>query len=248
ISGDWCQLLINKVIFITGGVGHLAKAIVKTCYAYGACFVLGDLDPEKTNKLKDEIVNNKNKADNRILVVKLDVTNETSIQQAVQTTLDKWTTAHVLLNSWSHVFDVNVCAYAVMAKHIAPIFEKQDSGSTMNIASSLGLIAIPNAVPDSATKCAIIQLTRNLALDLGSFNIHVNTISSDSIDSPGRDEFAKINNMTIEQMNDMCFQGSCLKRIGQPQDIANLIVFIISDLCQVMTDCNLVVDDGNLII
>ncbi|CAF3767315.1 unnamed protein product, partial [Rotaria sordida] len=160
-SGNWCQLLLNKIVFITGGAGHIAKAIAKTCYAHGACLVLGDLDLEKTNKVKDEILENENNKENRILVVELDVTNETSIQQAVQATLDKWKTIDVLLNtaaiatvgnieevtteSWSRVFDVNVRGYALMAKYIAPIFKKQNSGSIVNIASTLGLIAIPNA-------------------------------------------------------------------------------------------------------
>jgi NADP-dependent 3-hydroxy acid dehydrogenase YdfG len=59
---------------------------------------LGDLDPAITNKVKDEIVANEEKKDERILVVKLDVTDEISIQQAVQLTLDKWKTIDVLLN------------------------------------------------------------------------------------------------------------------------------------------------------
>ena len=44
-SGDWRQLLVDKVVFITGGAGYIAKHIAKTCYAHGACLVLGDLDP-----------------------------------------------------------------------------------------------------------------------------------------------------------------------------------------------------------
>ncbi|CAF4239757.1 unnamed protein product, partial [Adineta steineri] len=229
--GDWSQLLVNKVVFITGAAGHIAKSIAKTCYIHGARLVLGDLDPTKVNKVKEEIITNENNTDDRIFVVKLDVTNETSIQQAVQTTLDKWNTIHVLLNTaaivtlgnideisgddWSHIFDVNVRGYALTAKHIAPIMKKQNSGSIVNISSTLGLIAIPNSTPYSATKGAIIQLTRNLALDLGSFNIRVNTISPGSIDSPGRTQLAKDNNMTIEEMNKKCMEGSCLKRIGQ---------------------------------
>ncbi len=97
-SGDWSQLLLDKVVFITGGAGHIAKCIAKTCYDQGARVVLGDLDPILTNKIKDGIVDNQNKTDDRILVVKLDVTDEKSIQQAVQTTIDKWKTIHVLLN------------------------------------------------------------------------------------------------------------------------------------------------------
>ncbi|CAF1139759.1 unnamed protein product [Adineta steineri] len=261
-SGNWSQLLVNKVVFITGAAGHIAKSIAKTCYMHGARLVLGDLDPTKVNKVKEEIITNENDTDDRIFVVKLDVTNETSIQQAVQATLDKWNTIHVLLNTaaivtlgnieeisgedWSHIFDVNVRGYALTAKHIAPIMKKQNSGSIVNISSTLGLIAIPDSTPYSATKGAIIQLTRNLALDLGSFNIRVNTISPGSIDSPGRTQLAKDSNMTIEEMNEKCMEGSCLKRIGQAQDIANLIIFVISDLCPFMTSANLVVDGENL--
>ncbi|CAF1276779.1 unnamed protein product [Adineta steineri] len=256
--GDWSQLLVNKVVFITGAAGHIAKSIAKTCYMHGARLVLGDLDPIKINKVKEEIITNENNTDDRIFVVKLDVTNETSIQQAVQATLDKWNTIHVLLNTaaivtlgnieeisgddWSHIFDVNVRGYALTAKHIAPIMKKQNSGSIVNISSTLGLIAIPNSTPYSTTKGAIIQLTRNLALDLGPFNIRVNTIIPGSIDSPGRTQLAKDNNMTIEEMNEKCMEGSCLKRIGQAEDVANLIVFVISDLCPFMTGANLVID------
>jgi gluconate 5-dehydrogenase len=154
----------------------------------------------------------------------------------------------VSAEDWTRIFDVNVRGYALMAKHIGPIMKKQKYGSIVNIASTLGLLAIPDAAPYSATKGAILQLTRNLALDLGSFNIRVNSVSPGSIDSPGRNELAKKNNMTVEQMNEMCMEGSCLKRIGQAQDIANLIVFVISDLCPFMTGANLVADGGNLII
>lgn len=79
ISGDWSELLLDKVVFITGGAGHIAKCIAKTCYAQGARLVLGDLDPVLINKVKDEIIDNENKSDDRILIVKLDVTNDTSI-------------------------------------------------------------------------------------------------------------------------------------------------------------------------
>jgi NADP-dependent 3-hydroxy acid dehydrogenase YdfG len=96
--GDWRQLLTDKVVFITGAAGYIAKHIAKTCYDHGARLVLGDLNLITTNKLKDEIIANDNKKEERILFVKLDVTDETSIQQAVQLTLDKWNKIDALLN------------------------------------------------------------------------------------------------------------------------------------------------------
>ncbi len=91
---NWSQLLVNKVVFLTGAGGHIAKYIAKTCYAQGALLVLGDLDP----KLMKEITNELQTNEDRILVVKLDITDKTSIQQAIKATLDKWKTIHVLLN------------------------------------------------------------------------------------------------------------------------------------------------------
>jgi NAD(P)-dependent dehydrogenase (short-subunit alcohol dehydrogenase family) len=85
---------------------------------------------------------------------------------------------------WSHVFNVNVRGYALMAKHIALVMKKQHSGSIVNMSSVSGLVASPDWIPYSATKGAIIQLTRNLALDLGSFNIRVNSVSPSGVNTP----------------------------------------------------------------
>lgn len=98
--GDWSQLLTNKVVFLTGAAGSVARYIARACYVHGALLVLGDLNTDEINKVKDEILEKENKSvEDRILVVRLDVTNETSIQQAVQETLNKWKTIHVLLNT-----------------------------------------------------------------------------------------------------------------------------------------------------
>jgi NADP-dependent 3-hydroxy acid dehydrogenase YdfG len=87
------------VVFLTGAAGSIARHIAQACYTHGARLVLGDLNTNEINKANDEILKKENKKEDRILVVRLDVTNETSIQQAVQATLDKWKTIHVLLNT-----------------------------------------------------------------------------------------------------------------------------------------------------
>ena len=97
-SSDWNRLLANKVVFITGAAGHIAKYLAKACYAQGARLVLGDLDPTLINELTDELGMKEGSNDDRILAVKLDVTNETIIQEAVQAAIKKWTTIDVLLN------------------------------------------------------------------------------------------------------------------------------------------------------
>ncbi|CAF1172108.1 unnamed protein product [Rotaria sp. Silwood1] len=261
--GNWNKLLADKVVFLTGAAGSVARYIARACYAHGARLVLGDLNIDDINKVKDEILENENNKNDRILVVKLDVTNETNIQQAIQTTLDKWKTIHVLLNTaatyvlgnveqvsadnWSHVFDVNVRGYALMAKYIAPILKKQKSGSIVNMASVSGLVASPDWVPYSATKGAIIQLTRNLALDLGSFNIRVNSVSPSGINTPTTYAIGESVGMNKNQLDEV-IKGKCLQRVCQPEEVANLFIFLASDLCPFMTGTNLVLDGGSTIV
>ncbi len=130
-----------------------------------------------------------------------------------------------------------------MAKHIVPILKKENSGSIINISSCAGLVAHSNFLPYSTTKGAIIQMTRNLALDLGSFNIRVNSISPGAIDSPTLYRTAAEGGVTKEEF-DKEHGGKCIKRLGHPQEIANMIVFLVSDLCEFITGTNIVVDGG----
>jgi NADP-dependent 3-hydroxy acid dehydrogenase YdfG len=96
---EWNAILYDKVVFLTGAAGGVARYIAEACYVHGASVVLGDLDVNVINKIKDEIIAKTNIKEDRLLVVKLDVTDEKSIQRAIQTTLDKWETIHVLLNT-----------------------------------------------------------------------------------------------------------------------------------------------------
>lgn len=95
---EWSHVLSDRVVFIAGAGGHVSRNLVKTCYAQGARLVLGDLDPALMHRVIDELSIAEEKKTERILVVKLDITNETSIEQAVQLALDKWKTIDVLLN------------------------------------------------------------------------------------------------------------------------------------------------------
>jgi dihydroanticapsin dehydrogenase len=143
--------------------------------------------------------------------------------------------------------NVNVRGYALTAKHITPILKKQNSGSIINISSAGGVVAHSNFLPYSTSKGAIIQMTRNLALDLGSFNIRVNSISPGAIDSPTIYRTAAESGVTKEQF-DADHAGKCLHRLGQPQEIANLIVFLVSDLCTFITGTNIIIDGGYTIV
>jgi len=96
---DWRLLLSDKVVFITGGAGWIARHIAKTCYEHGARIVLADLNIETISKVKNETFGLEN-TDERILLVQLDVENEETIKKAIELTLNKWNTIHILMNTF----------------------------------------------------------------------------------------------------------------------------------------------------
>ena len=144
---------------------------------------------------------------------------------------------------WSRLLNVNVRGYALLAKHIVPILKEKRSGSIVNISSAAGLVAHSNFLPYSTSKGALLQMTRNLALDLGPFNIRVNSISPGAIDSPTLYRTAEQGGVTKEQFDEE-HAGKCLQRLGHPQEIANTVIFLLSDLCSFITGSNMVIDGG----
>ena len=83
----------------------------------------------------------------------------------------------VTSDQWTQSFNVNVRGYALMVKHVVPYMKQQRSGSIVQFASISGLIAQSGFVPYSTCKGAVLQMTRNLALDLGAYNIRCNSVA-----------------------------------------------------------------------
>lgn len=131
-----------------------------------------------------------------------------------------------------------------MAKAVVPYLKKQRSGSIIQMASMSSWIAQPHFVPYSTTKGAVLQMTRNLALDLGSFNVRCNAICPGTILTPASKKHAANLNMTMEDFVAAESKRQCLSRLGSPQEVANLAVFLASDLCHFATGGSFAVDGG----
>ena len=99
-SGDWSQLLLEKVVFITGAGGAIGSAIACACASHGARVVIADINSTAINDVKTKILEQKVTDEEHLLPIELDVSNEESIKQAVQTVVDKWNTINVLVNKY----------------------------------------------------------------------------------------------------------------------------------------------------
>ncbi|CAF1093658.1 unnamed protein product [Rotaria sp. Silwood1] len=240
-SGDWSRLLVDKVVFVTGAGGAIGSTIAQTCASHGARVVVADVNKNAADETVAKTISEDANKKDYMMAVELDVVNEQSIQNAVKSVVDKWHTIDILVNK---VLDVNVRGYALMAKAVVPLMKNQRSGSIIQLASISSWVAQPEFVPYSTTKGAILQMTRNLALDLGSFNIRCNSICPGATLTPASAKHAAFLNISLDELIATQEKKQCLNRWGTTQEIANLTVFLASDLCHFATGASFLVDGG----
>ena len=97
-NDNWSQILLDKVVFITGGGGGIGSAISKTCASQGARVVVSDVNKEAADKVVADIVGTENEKSDRAMSLELNTVEEQEIEQAVKKVVDKWGTIHVLVN------------------------------------------------------------------------------------------------------------------------------------------------------
>jgi len=151
---------------------------------------------------------------------------------------------NVSAEAWTTILNVNVRGYALMAKAVVPFMKQQKSGSIIQMASISSFIAQPEFVPYSTTKGAIVQMTRNLALDLGPYNIRCNSICPGATLTPATARHAAQLNISVDDLVEQQIKSHCLKRWGTTQELANFTVFLASDLCHFATGASFLIDGG----
>jgi NAD(P)-dependent dehydrogenase (short-subunit alcohol dehydrogenase family) len=97
-SDNWSQILLDKVVFITGGGGGIGSAISKTCALQGARVVVSDVNKAAADKVVADIIGTENEKSDRAMSLELNTVEEQEIEQAVKKVVDKWGTIHVLVN------------------------------------------------------------------------------------------------------------------------------------------------------
>ena len=99
-SGDWSQLLLNKVVIVTGGGGGIGSAIAQTCVLHGARVVVADINKKAADEVVTKITDEDERKKDYVMAIELDVADERAIESAVKTVVDKWNTVDVLVNKY----------------------------------------------------------------------------------------------------------------------------------------------------
>lgn len=250
--------LKNKVALITGAGSGIGKATAKLFAAQGAKVVILEKDGESGRKAAGEITSGGAEA----IAIEVDLADGAKADGAVAKATDCFEGVDILVNNaatyvardffamsqeeWRHVLDVNLTAYFLCARAAAREMRRRDqAGSIINIGSVHQRLSEPLSGAYAASKGAVAQLTRNLAIEFAPYNIVVNSISPGFIRTAmsivdGVDETTtpRFMNYYVES------RRIPLGRAGLPEEVAAAVLFLAARECTYMTGADLVVDGG----
>jgi len=239
------------VAIVTGGSSGIGKAITKTYLDHGAKVVIVDVDEEELQETARELTKFKEK----VLLVKGDITKVGNVKKAVNETVKKWKKIDVLVNNagvgtissliemteeeWDYVLDVNLKGMFLFTKEAAKIMIEQKEGCIINLSSINEEVPLAGEIHYCVSKGGVKMLTRTVALELAPYNIRVNSIA------PGMTETALTEEiLVIPELKSAVLHQIPLGRIGRPEDIAKVAVFLASDYASWVTGATIYVDGG----
>ena len=249
------MLLEGKNAIVTGGSLGIGAATSLMLAEEGANVCLTYRKHEQEAKDFAEQIR---KMGRKALAVKCDIAVFAEAENVVKQALEAFGRIDILVNNagmnwdavswkmtdeqWDRVIDVNLKGYFNFTRHVAPLFKDQKYGKIINVTSINGLRGKFGQSNYSASKAGIIGYTKAIAKELGAFGVNVNAVAPGLIETPMlRDSEAR------DKIVDMAMGEIVLKRVGQPEDLANVIAFLASDRARHVTGEVIKVDGGQYI-
>ena len=249
------MLLEGKNALVTGGSQGIGAAISIEMAREGANICL---TYRKHEAEAEEYAEEIRAMGRQALAVKCDISSFSEAESVVTTATKQFGGLDILVNNagmnwdgvcwkmsedqWDRVLEVNLKGYFNFTRQAAPIFKDQKYGKIINITSINGLRGKFGQTNYSASKAGIIGYTKALAKELGAFNVNVNALA------PGLIETTMLKESEArDKIIDMAMAEIVLKRVGQPEDLAHVAVFLASDKARHITGEVIKVDGGQYI-
>lgn len=237
----------SKVVIVTGAGKGIGEGIAKAFASAKARVVLSDIDIESCERVVSEIKSSGGEA----IAIKCDVSKKIEVDQLLAKTLESFQKIDVLVNNagiypfknfsemteeeWDRVIDINLKSVFLCSQSAAK--NMPEGGKIVNISSIASIIGFRGLTHYCSSKGGVDSLTRVLALELAP-KINVNAIAPGSIETPGTSQVSN------EEMKKQTLAVIPLGRMGKPEDIANVALFLASDEANYITGQVLVVDGG----
>ncbi|THF56376.1 bifunctional rhamnulose-1-phosphate aldolase/short-chain dehydrogenase [Ollibium composti] len=259
--------LAGRVALVTGGAGGIGKATAIRLLREGACVVLADIDATALEVANGELGTAFGK--DFVRSIRLDVTSEEDVAAGFASTVVEFGGLDILvsnagisssapienteLSMWNRNMDILAKGYFLVSREAFRLFKRQAiGGNVVFIASKNGLAASPNAAAYCTAKAAEIHLARCLALEGAEHQIRVNTVNPDAVlrgskiwTGEWREQRAAAYSMQPDELEEHYRKRSMLKRSVFPEDIAEAVYFLASDMSAKSTGNIVNVDAGN---
>lgn len=241
--------LSGRVAMVTGGARGMGAADVRKLSQEGAQVLVTDILDEEGHLLAKEL-------GAAVHYAHLDVTDESQWAEVVAKAVTRFGGVHILVNnagigalgplatmsqaSYRQVIDINQVGVFLGMQAIIPAMTAVGGGSIINVSSVEGLYGSPGMVAYVASKFAVTGMTKVAALELGPLNIRVNSVHPGGIRTPMLD-IPELSGVDLEAK---IAAQTAVGRIGQPEEVADLVVFLASDASSYCTGAEFVVDGG----
>ena len=245
------SLLQNKVAVVSGGGSGIGRAVAETYAREGAKVVIADINAEHG----EETVAIIKKAGGDAFFVKADSSTAQDNKMLVEAVVAKYGRLDIACNNagmggpaaptgeydpagWDKVIALNLSGVFYACRYEIEQMMKNGGGSIVNIASIHGMVAAPNSVAYTASKHGVVGITKNIASEYGEKNIRCNAVG------PGYIETPLLTDHLNRDMMQAVADKSTMKRLGTPQEIAELVLFLSSDKSSFTTGSYIIADGG----
>jgi len=251
------KLLDGKTAIVTGGASGIGKAIAALFCRQGAKIVVADLNGQGAADVAKEF------GAERALGVQADVASEASVAAMVGQAVERFGQVDILLNcagipqlatpieemkeaQWDRILNINVKSVFLTTKHVVPHMKRSGGGAIVNIGSVVAVRPKPGLNAYCASKGAVVVLSESLALELAPYNIRVNVINPGAAETPMLSGFLKPG-ADLDQ-GKMAFSSFIpLRRLVQPEDVAEAALYLASPLSKIVTGTVINVDGGRAV-